>query len=92
MVNPYNDYFSVSEDNVRIRTIEEVIEENQLVWHRDHYNRKVMVVEGEGWGLQFDNEKPFTLEKGKMYHIPKMMYHRVWRGKGDLRMKIWDEE
>jgi hypothetical protein len=41
--------------------------------------------------LQLDNQLPFIMEKGRLYRIPKMVYHRIIKGKGDLRLRIWDE-
>ena len=91
MVKPYNDYFS-SDLSVRTRTFGWDCPDEELVWHRDKCHRQVTVLEGENWQLQFDNEKPIVMEKGRIYYIPKMMYHRVIKGDGDLVLKIWDEE
>lgn len=91
MVKPYTDIFSSDKDE-RIRTFEEVINECDLIWHRDECNRQVTVLEGDGWKLQLDNRLPIVMEKGRLYHIPKMVYHRIIKGKGDLRLKIWDEK
>ena len=60
----------------------------ELVWHRDHNDRVVEVIEGEGWEIQFDNNLPQLLEVGKQYAIPANTYHRVKRGTTDLVIKI----
>lgn len=91
MVKPYEDIFSSDRDE-RIRTFEETVNEYDLIWHRDECNRQVTVLDGDGWKLQLDNELPVVMEKGRLYRIPKMVYHRIIKGKGDLRLKIWDEK
>jgi len=63
-----------------------------LVWHRDKYYREITILEGNDWQLQLDNELPVTLEKGKIYQIPAMEFHRVIKGEGDLKIKIWEEK
>ena len=90
MVNPYTDIFSSDKDE-RVRTFGEDIHDMELIWHRDKCNREVAVLEGDGWKLQLDNQLPVIMEKGRLYRIPKMVYHRIIKGKGDLRLKIWDE-
>jgi quercetin dioxygenase-like cupin family protein len=60
----------------------------ELVWHRDHHDRIVEVVEGEGWEIQFDNKLPQPLKVGNQYNIPANTYHRVKRGTTDLVIKI----
>ena len=89
LVKPYNDIFSPNRTE-RVRTFEEDINELDLIWHRDTVDRKVMVMEGKRWKLQMDNQLPFVMEKGVLYDIPKMVYHRVIKGNGQLRLKIWD--
>ena len=90
MVKPYTDMFS-SDKKERIRTFDEYVDEMDLIWHRDSCNRQITVVNGENWKLQLDNQLPIIMEKGRLYRIPKMVYHRIIKGKGDLRLKIWDE-
>lgn len=74
-----------------IRTFSEDVDELELIWHRDKYNREITILEGEGWQLQLDNRLPEPLVKGKIYTIPAMEYHRVIKGSGDLVIKIWEE-
>lgn len=90
MVNPYKDIFS-SDKTERVRTFGEDVSEMDLIWHRDSCNREVTVLDGDNWKLQLDNELPMVMEKGRLYRIPKMVYHRIIKGEGDLRLKIWDE-
>lgn len=74
-----------------IRTFSEDVDELELIWHRDKYKREITILEGKGWELQLDNQLPEELEKGKIYTIPAMEYHRVIKGSGDLVIKIWEE-
>jgi len=74
--------------NVIIREFGLDIPHTELVWHRDKKDRIVEVLEGDGWEFQYDNELPFTLEKGDMLVIKKETYHRVKKGNSKLVIKI----
>ena len=78
-------------DQGDIRTFSEEVDSEELIWHRDKYNREITILEGEDWELQLDNKLPVTLERGRIYKIPAMQYHRVIKGKGNLVIKIWEE-
>tara|TARA_B100001758_G_C18112572_1_gene454410 strand:+ start:77 stop:343 length:267 start_codon:yes stop_codon:yes gene_type:complete len=71
-----------------IRLFSSKVDSEELVWHRDKENRKVTVVEGEGWQFQFNGSLPFELKEGQIFDIPEGMYHRVIKGKTDLVLKI----
>ena len=43
------------------------------------------------WSFQLDNDIPRKLLKDKLF-IPKQTYHRLIKGKGDLVVKIWQED
>ncbi len=75
-----------------VRTFYSTVAHQDLVWHRDKYYREITILEGNDWQLQLDNELPVTLEKGKIYQIPAMEFHRVIKGEGDLKIKIWEEK
>lgn len=64
------------------------VETTELIWHRDKKDRKINIIEGTGWMLQFDNAIPVELTKGKELVIPKMVYHRLWRGTTNLIIDI----
>ena len=70
------------------RVFTENVETDELIWHRDREDRKVYVESGNDWMLQIDNELPQVLQEGQTYFIPKMTYHRVIKGSGDLKMII----
>jgi len=75
-------------DNEDIRTFSESVDEMELIWHRDREDRKITILEGNNWQLQMDNELPVSLEIGKTYFIPKLLYHRVLKGTTDLKIRI----
>ena len=84
---PYIEYNLMS-DETKLRLFKEDIDESELVWHRDRFNRHVYVMDGVGWKLQMDNELPTDLVIGKKYEIPKMVYHRIIKGDGSLVLRI----
>ena len=75
-------------ENKKVRVFSESVETDELKWHRDREDRLVEVIDGDNWGLQFDNELPIKLVKGESYIIPEGLYHRVIKGDGELRVKI----
>ncbi len=87
MPNVPFDQISISE-NVKVRVFKESVDSDELKWHRDREDRIVEVIESNNWFLQMDNELPKKLLKGKKYHIPEGVFHRVIKGKGDLKIKV----
>jgi len=86
---PYNE---VLENDYIIREFSSDINESELIWHRDKKTRKVTILQGEGWKIQMDNSLPETLEEGREYHIPKMEYHRLIKGTGNLLIQIKEKD
>lgn len=74
------------EDGYHIRTFNQDVPDNELVWHRDKEDRIVESVGETDWMVQLDNQLPQTLNKN--IFIPKEVYHRVIKGSGDLVVKI----
>tara|TARA_R100000908_G_C3755814_1_gene150368 strand:+ start:3191 stop:3460 length:270 start_codon:yes stop_codon:yes gene_type:complete len=72
-----------------LREFKKETSQDELIWHLDKEDRKVELVEGRNWKLQLDNELPKTLIIGESYWIPKMTYHRLICGDGDLVIKVW---
>ena len=89
MVNPYEDV--ILEDGAIIRTFAEGLNEEELVWHRDRNDREIAVLSGNGWQLQMDNKLPEELKSGRLYYINKEEYHRLIKGNGTLKLKIWEK-
>lgn len=71
-----------------IRRFELDVEDDELVWHRDTMNRKVHVLSGTGWKIQFDDELPKELEVGGEYFVLKEKYHRLLKGNDPLVVRI----
>lgn len=72
------------------RTFTADVDSHELYWHRDDEDRTVEVLEcGEGWAIQFDNELPFSIDKGTVIFIFRHEWHRVIKGSGDLVIKIY---
>lgn len=76
--------FPFSEQN-NIRIFDQEVNEDELVWHRDREDRIVEAVDDTDWQFQFDNELPQKIDK---IFIPKDTYHRIIKGKGNLKIKV----
>ena len=74
-----------------IRTFPADVDEMELIWHEDREDRIVSVVEGNGWKFQFDEELPIEMEDGIDITIPKGIIHRVIKGKGPLKIKVFKD-
>ena len=78
-------------NGIVLREFNRDVNSDELVWHQDREDRWIKVVEGGEWQLQLDNELPTRLEEGKKYFIPKEVYHRIHKGKGNLVVKIYED-
>jgi hypothetical protein len=83
---PYSD--EVVNEDVKFRVFDVNVNNDELKWHRDREDRLVEIIDGDNWGLQFDNQLPIKLVKGQSYIIPEGLYHRVIKGDGQLKVKI----
>ena len=88
-MTPYHDQ---SRANGFERTFVHWVEPSELVWHKDRNNRIVHVLEGEGWQLQMDNSMPYLLKPNDVIRIPRDTFHRLWKGSGDLKLLIIEEQ
>ena len=86
MVKPYHDESIIP--SKFLRTFQENVDIDDLVWHQDHHDRTITILSGSNWKLQYDNSMPILLELGKKYYIPKNEYHRLIRGNGNLLIQI----
>ena len=75
-------------ENIVRRTFTMDVDASELVWHMDREDRVVKVLEGQSWYLQLDNELPKKLIERKEYFIPKMSYHRIFKGTSNLVLEI----
>ena len=85
-IQPYTQVHN--SDGTYIRVFEEDVDESELVWHRDHHDRSIEVIEGKGWKFQFDDELPRDINTVR--YIPKNTYHRILKGEGKLVLQIRD--
>ena len=76
----------IVEGDYNIRTFSQEVESEELMWHRDNEDRVVESVGNTDWMIQLDDKLPQTLTE-KVF-IPKEVYHRVIKGKGDLTVKV----
>lgn len=80
----YKDIFYT---NFKIRTFDDV-DEFELKWHTDEFNRFLEVLNDNDWRFQFDNQLPFKLPKNLLFYIPNTQYHRLLKGTTKLIIKI----
>jgi hypothetical protein len=83
---PYSEI--LTSDSI-IRKFSQDIDPIELMWHRDLKNRSVRLIEGNGWKIQIDDQLPLDFTE---ITIPKLSWHRVIKGSGDLIVEIkeWD--
>lgn len=79
------------ENGIKRRLFSENVNNDELKWHFDELDREVKIVKSNGWQLQMDDNLPFKLVEGRTVFIPKGVYHRVIKGKGDLVVEIREE-
>lgn len=79
-------YSELIEDGYIIREFSQDLSAFELVWHRDKEDRLVEAMHKTDWKFQLDNEVPTELNR---IFIPKETYHRVIKGTGNLKIKIW---
>lgn len=84
-MKPYTDIII---DDGKIRTFDTNCSDGEYEWHRDHNNREIEILEGNGWLLQFDNELPKHINIGDKIYIPMGVFHRVFKGNTNLKIKI----
>lgn len=77
--------------NMKRRTFKENVDPSEMKWHKDEFNRIIIVESGKGWKLQMDEELPQELKIGQKYFIPKDTYHRGIKGTGDLKIIIIED-
>lgn len=73
--------------NLRIRMFNSV-QEDELIWHTDKKDRLCVVLYGDGWKFQLDNELPISISTGDHFTIEKGVYHRLLRGSTNLILVI----
>ena len=74
-------------DSYILREFNENIDPIELLWHRDDENRTVEIVGQTDWKLQLDNQLPTSINQP--IFIPKHEWHRIIKGTGNLKLKIY---
>jgi len=85
---PYTDV-EVTDEYI-IREFRDNIDPIELMWHRDDEDRVVEIIEETNWKLQLDDSLPTSLQE--RIFIPRHKWHRVIKGTGILKLKIYKNE
>jgi len=75
-------------DSYNIRVFPKDVNPEELIWHQDKEDRRIEVLEGEGWRIQKDNMLPRMMKQGETIFIKEGEIHRVLKGTTDLKIKI----
>ena len=84
-MKPYTD-IEITDEYI-IREFDENIDPIELMWHRDDESRTLEIIGETDWKIQLDNKLPILLENH--IFIPKHEWHRVIKGTGTLKLKIY---
>jgi|688.fasta_scaffold42928_5 hypothetical protein len=84
-IKPYKD-LEVT-DKYIIREFNENIDPIELKWHHDNEDRTIEILGKTNWKIQLDNQLPTSLNES--IFIPRHMFHRVIKGDGTLKLKIY---
>lgn len=82
-------YSEIKKDGYIIREFSHLSSPFEFVWHRDKEDRIVEALHDTDWKFQLDNEVPQEINR---IFIPKETYHRLIKGTGNLKVKIWQKE
>lgn len=83
--NPYFEY--IINENEVIRVFENDDLGTEELWHRDLEDRTIEAIGETNWKLQLDNSLPTSLNQP--IFIPRHHWHRVIKGNGNLKLKIY---
>jgi hypothetical protein len=74
------------EENIYIREFSQDTDSSDFLWHRDGEDRIIEPLEETDWLFQLDDELPKKIED--QIFIPKEIFHRIIKGRGDLKIKL----
>ena len=74
-------------ENYIIREFNENVDPIELLWHRDLEDRTIEAIGETDWQIQLDNCLPTSLQE--RIFIPRHKWHRVIKGTGKLKLKIY---
>lgn len=75
-------------DGKILRTFSPDVDSDELKWHQDLKDRKVTILESGGWQFQMEDKLPNKLSNAEQLWIPKLVWHRVIKGNGELVVEI----
>jgi hypothetical protein len=84
-IRPYTD-LEVTKEYI-LREFSENIDPIELLWHRDDEDRTIEIIGETDWMIQLDNKLPSSLNE--RIFIKRHEWHRVIKGTGTLKLKIW---
>lgn len=84
MDKPYNEI--ILNEYLSIRYFKADTDQLELDWHRDYENRWICALKETDWLFQFDNQLPMPFDD--CFFVPKGLYHRLVKGKGDLEIMV----
>ena len=87
-MTPYTDIETT--DTYIIREFNENVDPIEMLWHRDNESRTIEILEDTNWYIQLDDNLPTSLKEH--IFIPKHTYHRLIKGDGTLKLKIYKHE
>lgn len=88
MTSSRNEYYEPYYNIDDIRTFDVNADDSNYVWHMDHENRRIKILEGDGWQFQWDGCLPWLLKPGMEFNIKKNEYHRLIKGVNNLKIQI----
>ena len=86
MKHPFSE--ELVSENVYLRTFAEGIDNDELIWHRDHEDRVITVVESKGWKFQAEDKLPIDLTTDDRIAVKAEEWHRVIKGQGNLVVEV----
>ena len=78
----------IEKEGKLIRIFSPDVESDELKWHQDLKDRKVIIIEDGGWQFQMEDSLPNKLSIAEQIFIPKLAWHRVIKGTGKLVVEI----
>lgn len=76
-------------DGYVIREFDQNIDPIELMWHRDNEDRTIEVLHPTDWFFQYEDQLPIQLKENVSLNIARHDWHRVIKGTGSLRLKIF---
>jgi hypothetical protein len=81
---PYKENWISETQSIREFTSD--VHDDELKWHFDNEDRTIVPLIENDWKFQFDNRLPIDIKEKII--IKKGEWHRLIKGKGDLRLLI----